>query len=257
MQHKYRQHRHRWEGIVREYLSFLIMFMALGGTARADFVGTLKFKPAGCEQGGQCELVYDVSYIDPKGIGWQASAGLKTDGASIPAWAQPFIGGAWDKQFIRAAVIHDWYCIRTVRARRATHRMFYDALVESGVNRAKALTMYYAVLVGSHMWIDLMEGRPCAELDRCVQSEGETVSIPDAVIKKNESGDLVAYRKPRFDDPAIAKDITVASSIIEGGSIDDPNDVEALARARHPSDFFLNNSDAIFYQGPSSKYPDQ
>ncbi|TBC25596.1 DUF1353 domain-containing protein (plasmid) [Rhizobium ruizarguesonis] len=245
------------EDIVKAFLSFLIVFMALSGAARADFVGTLKFKPAGCEQSGKCELVYDFSYIDPKGIGWQASAGLKTDGASIPAWAQPFIGGAWDKQFIRAAVIHDWYCIRTVRARRATHRMFYDALVESGVNRAKALTMYYAVLVGSHMWIDLMEGRPCAGLDRCVQSEGETVSIPGAVIKMNESGDLVAYRKPQFDDPAIANDITAASAIIEGGSVDNPDDVEALARERHPSDFFLNSADAVFYQGPSSKYPDR
>lgn len=242
---------------MKAHLSFLILFIVVGGPARADFGGTLEFKPAGCEKIGECVLVYDFSYIDPKGVGWQASAGLKTDGASIPRWAQPFVGGAWDKQFIRAAVIHDWYCIRTVRARRATHRMFYDALVESGVNRAKALTMYYAVLVGSHMWIDLMEGRPCAGLERCVQNVGEPMSIPGAVIKKNESGDLVAYRKPRFEDPAIAKDITAASSIIEGGSIDNPDDVEALARARHPSDFFLNNGDAISYQGPSSLYPDR
>lgn len=242
---------------MKAYLAFLIVFTALGSHARAEFVGTLQFKPVACEKNGQCELVYDFSYIDPKGIGWQASAGLKTDGASIPRWAQPFIGGAWDSQFIRAAVIHDWYCIRTVRARRATHRMFYDALVESGVNRAKALTMYYAVLVGSHMWIDLMEGRPCAGLEKCVQNVGGRVSIPGAVIKKNESGDLVAYRKPQFEDPAIAKDIAAASSIIEGGSIDSPDDVEALARARHPNDFFLSNGDAIFYQGPSSKYPDR
>ena len=89
----------------------------------------------------------DARYMQAA-TGWQASAGLITDGASIPRWAQPFVGGAWDKQFIRAAVIHDWYCIRTVRARRATHRMFYDALIESNVSRANALTMYYAVLVG-------------------------------------------------------------------------------------------------------------
>ncbi|MGO8098547.1 DUF1353 domain-containing protein [Rhizobium leguminosarum] len=242
---------------MKAYLPFLILFIALGGSARADFVGALDFMPAGCEKSGQCELVYDFSYIDPKGVGWQASAGLKTDGASIPRWAQPFIGGAWDKQFIQAAVIHDWYCIRTVRARRATHRMFYDALVESGVNRAKALTMYYAVLVGSHMWIDLMEGRPCAGVQNCVQNVGGSTPIPGAVIKRNESGDLVAYRKPRFADPEISQDITAASSIIEGGSIDNPDDVEALARARHPNDFFLINGDAVSYQGPSSKYPDR
>ncbi len=81
-----------------------------------------------------------------------------TDGASIPGWAQPIIGGAWETEFIRAAVIHDWYCIRTVRKRSETHRMFYDALIESKVDRRKALIMYYAVVVGSHMWIDLIEG---------------------------------------------------------------------------------------------------
>jgi len=235
----------------------LLFLLVLGGSARAEFVGTLEFKPEGCEKSGKCELVYDFSYIDPKGLGWQASAGLKTDGASIPKWAQPIIGGAWDKGFIRAAVIHDWYCIRTVRARSATHRMFYDALIESGVNRAKALTMYYAVLVGSHMWIDLMEGRPCAGMQNCVQSVGGSPAIPGAVIKKNDSGDLVAYREPRFSDPAIEQDITAASLIIEGGSIDNPDDVEALARARHPDDFFLTHGDAITYQGPTSKYPDR
>lgn len=242
---------------MKAYLSLLLLLTVFCAPAKAEFVGTLAFKPAGCEKSGKCEVVYDFSYIDPKGMGWQASAGLITDGASIPRWAQPFVGGAWDKHFIRAAVIHDWYCIRTVRARRATHRMFYDALIESNVNRAKALTMYYAVLVGSHMWIDLMEGRPCNGVDNCVQSEGTTSGIPDAVIKKNENGDLVAYREPRFDDPAISEDIASASTIIEGGSIDNPDDIEAFARARHPNDFFLNNEDAIFFQGPSSKYPDR
>src|SRR4051812_4735522 len=91
--------------------------------AYSEFVGELEFKPAGCQAAGQCELVYDFGYIGPSRLGWQAKAGLVTDGASIPSWAQFIIGGAWEKEFIKAAVIHDWYCIRTVRTRRATHRM--------------------------------------------------------------------------------------------------------------------------------------
>ncbi|MBB2754550.1 UNVERIFIED_ORG: hypothetical protein GGI57_005285 [Rhizobium aethiopicum] len=240
---------------VRMWLAaFLLLSVA---PASAEFVGTLEFQPTGCEATGKCALKYDFGYIDPSRMGWQAKAGLVTDGASIPSWAQMIIGGAWDKQFIRAAVIHDWYCLRTVRPRRMTHRMFYDALIESGVHRAKALTMYYAVLVGSHMWINLVEGKPCKGMNNCVQNVGGSLSIPSAIIERNESGELVAYRSPRFSDPEIEKDITEAGAIIEGGSIDNPDAVEELARGRHPDDFFLNNGDAITYQGPSSKYPVQ
>jgi hypothetical protein len=136
----------------------VLLTLSLTSPALAEFVGTLSFKPIDCKATGQCELAYDFGYIDPNRVGWQAKAGLKTDGASIPPWAQPIIGGPWEEQFIRAAVIHDWYCIRTVRTRRATHQMFYSALIEGGVSRPKALTMYYAVTVGSHMWVKLMEG---------------------------------------------------------------------------------------------------
>jgi hypothetical protein len=68
---------------------------------------------------------------------------------------------------------------------------------------------------------------------------------------------LQAYRAPRFDRPDVAKDIAEASVIIEGGTIDSPAAVEAMALSRHPEDFFLRNGDAVAYQGPSSKYPDQ
>lgn len=180
-----------------------------------------------------------------------------TDGASIPGWARLIIGGAWEKQFVRAAVIHDWYCIRTVRTRRMTHRMFYNALIEGGVTRSKALAMYYGVVVGSHMWISLIEGRPCNGLENCVQNVNGSVQIPDTVVKKNDNGDLVAYRASRFGNPDIAKDILDASTIIESGLIDNPDDVDALALSRHPNDFFLIYGDSIVYQGPSSKYPDR
>lgn len=236
-------------------LALIITFIA--APVSAEFVGDLEFKPAGCKSIGKCELVYDFGYIDPNRSGWQAKAGLKTDGASIPSWAQPIIGGPWEKHFIRAAVIHDHYCIRNVRSRRATHRMFYDALVESGVNRGKALAMYYAVIVGSHMWINLIEGQPCRGVGNCIQNINGSLQIPNVVIKRNDAGDLQAYRAPRFDQSNIAKDILEASTIIEGGSIISPEAVETMALNRHPEDFFLKNGDAIIYQGTSSVYPNR
>ncbi len=55
-------------------------------------------------------LEADFGYVDPSGIGWQTNKGAKTDGASIPPLLQPFVGGPWEDGYIRAAVIHDWYC---------------------------------------------------------------------------------------------------------------------------------------------------
>jgi hypothetical protein len=237
-------------------IAFILVF-ASALSARAEFVGKLEFKPADCKSAGQCELVYDFGYIEPGGYGWQAKAGLKTDGASIPSWAQSIIGGAWDAEYIRAAVIHDHYCIRTVRARTATHRMFYNALIESGVDRAKALVMYYAVMVGSHIWINLMEGQPCSGVSNCVRARPTETVIPNSTIRPNQNDELQAYRAPRFDDPAVMQDIREAQKIIEAGSVKAPDEVEQLAKRRNPSDFFLTHGDSVRYHGPSSKLPAQ
>jgi len=61
-------------------------------------------------------LEADFGYIDPTGVGWQTNKGAETDGASIPPLLQPFVGSPWEDGYIRAAVIHDWYCDRHVRA---------------------------------------------------------------------------------------------------------------------------------------------
>lgn len=241
----------------QRFLIAVFLAAVFATNARAEFVGKLAFIPNECKSSGECTLAFDFGYIDPRGVGWQAKAGLKTDGASIPSWAQPIIGGPWEQQFLRAAVIHDHYCIRTVRTRSSTHRMFYDALIESGVNQLKALTMYYAVMVGSHMWIDLMEGRKCSGLNNCVQNINVAQTIPDSTIRKNEANQLQAYRPARFEDPAVSKDISEARTIIEGGSINSPEEVEQLVKNRNPNDFFLTHGNSISYQGPTSKLPDR
>lgn len=243
---------------MRTYAFVTAIILGLATPASAEFVGTLEFKPNGCQQSGSCELVHDFGFIDGNKVGWQAKAGLKTDGASIPSLAQPFVGGPWDAEFVKAAVLHDHYCIRTVRPRTATHRMFYDALIESGVSKVKASTMYYAVMVGSHMWIDLMEGQPCSGgMENCIQNTGGSTNVEGAKITKNTDGQLQASRPPRFNDPAIAEDIKQAAGLIASGDYDAPEKVEALAKVRHPNDFFLRNGNSIRYQGPTSKYPDR
>src|SRR5690606_25020755 len=128
------------------------------GPASAGFEGTLTLLPSGCEASGQCTPGTDFGFVDSAGYGWQAAKGLLTDGASIPPWAQPLVGGAFDESFIKAAIIHDHYCVRHVRPWRNTHKVFHEALLASGVAPGKAGIMYFAVLVGGPKWVKLVQG---------------------------------------------------------------------------------------------------
>ena len=94
-----------------------------------------------------------------------------------------------------------------------------------------------------------------------MQGRRESMSVPDGsssiIIKRNEAGELIAYRGPRFSDLTIAADIAEADLIISSGSIKTPEEVDALALMRHPNDFLLQAGDALPFEGPSSKYPDR
>ena len=156
-------------------------------TARADFVGTLEFTPAGCETARQCTLASDFGYVDTKGVGWQANAGDPTDGATIPEWAQPLVGASFDKSFVKAAAIHDHYVNNHVRTWQQTHLMFYDALIDSGVPAHKAHIMYFAVLAGGPRWIELIEGIACPVGMMCISSE-RMMKDPDVRMMKDKTG---------------------------------------------------------------------
>lgn len=170
--------------------------------ARVPFAGELAFLPQECEAQRQCRLVNDITYNDPNGLVWKASkrdpnadraiqTGL-TDGASIPAWAQPFIGKPFDRSFIKAAVVHDHYSYAEnhVRSWRKTHRMFYNALIDSGVPVDKAKVMYFAVYLGGPRWTSLVPGDQCG-----------TACINDALTDGGVSdgnGGVEVFRPDRF-----------------------------------------------------------
>lgn len=118
-------------------------------------------------------LEADFGYVDPHGVGWQTNKGAKTDGASIPPLLQPFVGSPWEDGYIRAAVIHDWYCVRHVYAWQETHRVFYDAMIASGLAKAKAKLMFYAVYAFGPSWGYPDPGVPCSITAQCVQTVGK------------------------------------------------------------------------------------
>jgi len=107
------------------------------------YIGTVKSE--WLPDGRKMRILELFTYIDPKGIDWQAPAGSIVDGASIPRVAWPIIGGPFEGKYRDASVIHDVACVEQARSWEDTHMAFYTAMRASGVSYSKASLMYCAV----------------------------------------------------------------------------------------------------------------
>jgi hypothetical protein len=219
---------------------FFICLIATAVTisaAQAEFIGNLEFIPEGCAATGICTIKSDFEFKDSQGIRWQTKALDRTDGASIPSWAQPFVGQPFDKEFIKAAVIHDHYCDRHVRPWRQTHRVFYDALIQSGVTEAKAKLLYYAVYLGGPKWVELIPGKGCG--GNCVFK----VEI-NGLFGEGKKDKTIIARPPRYDEAGFSTELKEVERLInEGGNKVDLNFLEKRAERIEPNDFYYKNGD--------------
>ena len=157
----------------------LLLTVSLDASS-APIEGELDLYPEGCQYTDDeiCKLRSELTYTSPgNGLVWKtnvwSSDDVKsgtTDGASIPKWARPIIGGPYDGHYLKAAIIHDHYCYNEnhVRTWRDTHRMFYDAMRDSGVDAVKAKVMYFAVYFAGPKWVELVEGEHCGV--NCIQN---------------------------------------------------------------------------------------
>jgi hypothetical protein len=156
------------------------------------FIGKLKLNEnPGDPSGRTKKLGEDLYFVDPSKFVWKAGKDDITDGASIPPLFQPIIGGAFEADFLPAAVIHDHYTNKDHRVRpwRDTARVFYQAMIVNGVNVIKAKTMYYAVYSFGPHWDVLIKGVPCGK--NC------TFKVPfDVQILAN--GDIFPTMSPKI-----------------------------------------------------------
>jgi hypothetical protein len=107
--------------------------------------------------GRSMELLADFSYLDPKGIRWDAPVGSVVDGASIPQFAWSIIGGPFEGKYRSASVIHDVACDMQKRPWQDVHKAFYTAMMASDVNSLKAKIMYSAVYHFGPRWTVIRE----------------------------------------------------------------------------------------------------
>ncbi len=100
-------------------------------------------------------LVAPFVFHDDWGTAWTVPTGAVIDGASIPRVLWPFIGSPFVGDYRRASAVHDYYCAVKNRRWQAVHRMFYDALLASGVPGLLAKVLYGAVFAGGPRWVGI------------------------------------------------------------------------------------------------------
>ena len=136
-------------------LCFSLNLTCGDGERYGCFPSPLAFTDAwvdGGPRGKLRELSAPFTYIDRDGVHWDVPAGYQTDGATIPLFFHPTIGGPWTDSYIKAAVVHDFYIRRSTVNADAVHTMFYEALLAAGNSQRRAGDMAFAVRNFGPQW---------------------------------------------------------------------------------------------------------
>lgn len=116
------------------------------GSFSGEFIGRFP-------RGGSAILEKDLSFTDPRGRIWTAPAGTEVNGASIPRPLWSIIGSPFSGDYLRASVIHDYYCVSMSRSWRDTHKVFWYGCRADGVSKFYANLLYAGVVRFGPRWI--------------------------------------------------------------------------------------------------------
>ena len=194
--------------------------------AAGRYTGDLLFRSL--PNGRDMEVAKQFEYIDPKNVRWVVPEKSRVNGASIPKALWSTLGGPFSGRYRDASVIHDFHCGIRVRPAKQVHRVFYDAMLTSGVSKSKANIMYYAVLQFGPDWKQVSRRNIC---------EGKYK--PEELGLTTEEKKICQYRTrtigPDPSKPRTAKfnkkDFDAASKLIRAGNFS-ATDIEKLANQR-------------------------
>ncbi len=146
-------------------ISILALFLSPASAAEnkayGSFSGTLKLEDVpeqyvdtGPYDPGHTEfrLLEDYVFTAASGKNYTVPAGVVVNGASIPKAVWSVVGGPWSGRYRNASVLRDFMSENLLEDSETVHRLFYEAMLASGVSRAKAKLMYFAVLKGGPQW---------------------------------------------------------------------------------------------------------
>jgi len=168
------------------------------------FTGTLEITPSG--DGVHWIVDTPFSYTDGEEHSLTANEGFSTDGASIPRALWTVIGSPFTGKYVQAAVIHDVGCVSHKYSWQITDRMFYSAMLDSGVSESQAKLLYWGVLVGGPRWeteSNLEQGRTDSETRSHQLTEAQVRAFAAEILERQNAGDPITLpeieaRTPRY-----------------------------------------------------------
>jgi hypothetical protein len=143
----------------------MLLAAAYADTLRATEKGEYRGKVVAewLGDGRKMQLREPFEYIDPEKRRWQVPSGTVVDGASIPQVFWSIMGGPFEGLYRNASVIHDYYCDARTRTFEDVHRVFYNAMLTSGVGERTAWLMYKAVQKFGPSWDPPKIDRRCED----------------------------------------------------------------------------------------------
>lgn len=214
---------HRMTWLIAFALTSVSAVFAQGSGGR--YLDDLLLKDVG--DGRQFELLEQYRYVDPSQTVWAVPKGAIVNGASIPSYLWSLVGGPWEGKYRNASVIHDYFFDRKQYDSDSVHRVFYDAMITSGVAPVRAKLMYFAVLRFNPSWKALeITKKPCPQSPVGFQKYNCSPVLAD------EAGVRIIYERvtPPFDEA----ELKATAALIE--SRDPPlDDIERLAKAKRGS----------------------
>jgi hypothetical protein len=172
-------------------LSFFTLLPVSRAAAAGEFKGSIVTRWA--DDGRNMTLLEPFEYIDPSGTRWPVPPGVSLDGASIPRFFWSLIGGPFEGRYRNASVVHDFYCQVRTRPFRIVHRVFYDAMVTSGLTDRTSWLMYKAVDQFGPRWADPQLDPKCQVVDEnydftgCARSARPPSPEPSTTTTDRES----------------------------------------------------------------------
>jgi hypothetical protein len=130
----------------------------MGEHGLGRYTGKLILEPL---QGGQqMRTALEFGFLDADGRHWLVPPGTSVDGASIPKalWSLLGLGGPWEGKYREASVVHDYHCAIRSTDWQSTHRVFYHAMLVSGVSERCAKLVYAGVYFAGPRWEDRVVG---------------------------------------------------------------------------------------------------
>lgn len=175
--------------LARAIFVFAIAALASSmASAQTKFEGRVVTEWLTQEPERDMKLLEPFAFRDARGKLWSVPAGAIINGASIPQAAWSAAGSPYTGNYRRASVVHDHYCDTKTESWESVHRMFFDAMIASGVGEMQAKIFYAFVYAGGPRWKSFVT--------KNLDGNDERITVPLAAsIPPDVQNDMTAWIK--------------------------------------------------------------